>query len=131
MKNFRTKIVFYDGRRFFVEESTKIVESRDIEMAREMVPPGCYGFTFCDVSFELATTESGETIEVNHERCNYSPTYFMPGAQIWTVDDVRAMGKDQRILLSNMEGNGYKRVVRTVTGNVIPMEDQDVVLEPR
>ncbi len=46
------------------------------------------------------------------------------------VADVERLDGDHSILLSNMRGNGWERVVLTRRGNFQPLESGDVVLSP-
>lgn len=122
-------------RRFFPETEEETVESRDPEMAREKCPPGVCCFQFCDVEFERATTEEGETVEVHHTCVDYSPRYYMPPAEVWTLEDAKAKRNADperyRILVLNMECNDMVHVVKTCTGNITEFNDGDVVLDPR
>lgn len=49
---------------------------------------------------------------------------------VFTADQVEALGSDYRTLLQNMRGNRWERVVRTRIGNWQPIEGNDVVLAP-
>lgn len=62
-------------------------------------------------------------------RKDVSPmTYY---GEILTLDQVKALpGDDYRILISNMECNGWDRVVRTVRGNFYNLKDGDTVVRP-
>jgi hypothetical protein len=50
--------------------------------------------------------------------------------EVLTADDIERLddGHDYSILLANMRGNGWERVVRTRRGNFQPVEPVDVVL---
>ena len=52
--------------------------------------------------------------------------------EVLTAADVEALddGQDYSILLSNMRGNGWERIVRTNRGNFQPVEAHDVVIAP-
>lgn len=59
-----------------------------------------------------------------------SSSYRIYIGEALTAADVEGLddGDDHTILLSNMRGNGWKRVVRTRRGNWQPVEPGDVVL---
>lgn len=132
MKYKRSKVVFIDMRSFFPETTYEDVETRDVGAAKARCPAGCCCFKFCDQQYEKATTESGETIEVNHKDVNHSGNYYMPPNELLTSEDLKqlaAINPDKyRIALSNMRNNGYTRVVQTRTGNLCPLNEQDVLL---
>jgi hypothetical protein len=69
----------------------------------------------------------GESGELTGEWKVCSP-WTMHGREE-TVEEIRERADpNERILLSNMECNGYKRVCRTEYGQAIPLKDDDVVV---
>lgn len=59
--------------------------------------------------------------------CGPSQGYRIYVGEALTAADVERLPDDHSILLSNMQGNGWDRVVRTRRGNFQPVEDGDVV----
>jgi hypothetical protein len=61
-----------------------------------------------------------------------SSRYRIYVGEVLTADDLEHLPgiADYSILLSNMRGNGWERVVRTRRGNFQPIEPGDVVLAP-
>lgn len=106
----------------FPEESTYEVETRD--PAKLDIPKGAYAFTFHD---QEVTTFEGETLTGKPK--NHSARYYIAdNACVYTLEEVKNLFPDKRILISNMEGNGYKRVIRCNKGNFQPFEDDDVLI---
>ena len=101
------QITFYYPGLFFSESSTE--EFDNIESIK--IPKGCFCFT-------MAGTKG---------------KYYL--GKPYTLENVQQeadeLGKqeDYRILISNMEGNGYKRVVKCITQNWQPLEKDDKVFE--
>lgn len=108
-----------------VDESTKQeVTNRSVLLD---VPEGAFAFHFFDV-YVTRMHDGFTNREVHSKRFNESPMYY-PGGQAFTLEQVQALGdKSHSILVSNMECNGYKTVVRTRWGNWKPFKAGDVVL---
>lgn len=120
MAETRTYVEFFYPGAFFDETSTREVQSRDSNVS---VPDGAFGFRFFDV---MSTDEGG--VKMVSDKLNLSPMHYY-GGRIMTLDEVRHEMPDARILISNMEGNGYARVIRCRTGNFKPFEDGDIFIE--
>jgi hypothetical protein len=81
-----------------------------------------YGFRF--------TTRGREENDLDSKVVAKSCFYYLSG-KIETIEQVRERNDPkERILLSNMENNGYKRVIRITRGWswTQPLDDGDVVL---
>jgi len=105
----------------FAETECREVKSRDHRRLRK-IPENCYGFRFFD---RTETKVDGE--KLYGDRKNYSGTYFID-AYTYSLQDIKDQFPDQKILISNMECNGYKRVVRTRRGNWQPLEKKDKII---
>lgn len=101
------------------------VESRDPQAVADKYPDA-YCFQFCDQTSKEITVD-GETKRVSGKRKNLSPKYY-PNGLVLTVEDLRKMPGDYRILITNMECNNWPKVVRCRTNNFQPFEEGDVVL---
>jgi len=124
---------------FFSEEGASVrIDNPGTETA---IAP----FKDSDTWFAITVTESwwqrweSEEGDVEWRPCK--PTLATPVKQhviyrgeVLTADDITRMavddGPDYSILLANMRGNGWDRVVRTNRGNFQPVEPGDVVLAP-
>lgn len=116
-----TYIEFYYRGAIFAETSVKEVASRDTKGVD--VPEGSYGFRY----FDMMSTEEGG-VKMTSGRLNISPIHYY-GGRIMTLDEVRREMSDAHILISNIENNGYTRVIRCRTGNFVPFEDGDIYIE--
>jgi hypothetical protein len=112
---------FYPGS--FVSESS-VQEVADRNPPAEL-PKGAYGYRFFSRS---EVTQDGETLRGQPK--DHGPMTYCGEAM--TLEDVKALtpAGDYRILVSNMECNGWDRVVRTIRGQFMPLNDGDVVLPP-
>ncbi len=97
------------------------VESRDIGSLR--VPDGAFGFQF----FDQLSTMVGK-VELVSGRLNKSPMHYY-GGRVMTLEEVRAEMPEERILILNMECNGYDRVIQCRYGNFKPFDADDVYVE--
>lgn len=110
---------------FFSEDSSKEVADRD--PAKVEVPQGAFCFSFYDQIVGVAI-EGGKEIPVSSGALDRSPKYYY-GGKVYTVEKLKEEFPNERILISNVEGNGYKRAIKCRTGNWQPLEDSDVFIE--
>ncbi len=113
-------VTFYYLGIFMSEESSQEVESRDV-MALD-VPDSAFAFEF----WERTETEvDGEALKGQPK--NRSGRYY-PEGRVMSVADVLVEDTDNRILVSNMENNGWDHVVKTRRGNYQPFLATDRVI---
>jgi hypothetical protein len=123
-------VQFLSGGILFSEEQRLETEERDLKKIIELCKKYNYGFRFGHEKYEMATTDKGERVEVNHHSEFDSGIYFLPPAEIMTVEDVEERNVNGRynILLSNMRGNNFEKVIHTRTGNIFDFNPVDSVL---
>ncbi len=88
-----------------------------------VLPRGAYGYRFFS---QEEVEQNGELFR--SDRKDVSPvTYY---GEVLTLEDVQALtpSSDYRILLDNMKSNKWERVIRTVRGNFLWLDDDDVVV---
>jgi len=105
--------------------STSEVSSREISQLK--VPSGAFGFRFFDVLI-TASRADGEEIELRSDPFAWSPMFYY-GGRIYTEAEVAAELPNSEILLSNMRGNDWNRVIQTRCGNFKPFTDEDILVE--
>ncbi len=123
-------VTFYSPGTFVSETTEKPIASWDVETAktmardiRERYGAAPYGFQF--------TTRGRTKDELDSKVVSKSPFYYL-GGKVETLAEVEARASaSDRILLDNMRGNGYARII---TNNnswrwTAPLKDGDVVLE--
>lgn len=66
--------------------------------------------------------------ELRGKARDYSPTTYR--GEVFDLERVKREHPDKRILIQNMQGNGYDRVVRTAFGQLFPINDTDIVISP-
>lgn len=98
----RRFVEFMYAGSFTADYSSKEVDHAD--PAQVSVPKGAYAFRFYDIR---EIVEGGVTLKSG--RLNQSKTFY-PGGSLKTLAEVRLM-PDSRILVSNMECNGWPAVV--------------------
>ena len=121
-------VTFYSPGTFVAETTDQPIDEWDtaqaVEMADEIVErhgARPYGFRF--------TTRARTAEQLDSERIASSGMYYI-GGMIETVDDVRANQEGRPALLSNIEANGWDRVVTTTRGYrwTQPLRPGDAVL---
>jgi len=102
-------VTFLSPGSFVHEETTKPIDSWDIEKAKEMARNikerhGATPFAF------VFTTRSRKDDELDSREVKRSGRYFL-GGRVMTLAEVKAEMPTERILISNMECNGYAKIV--------------------
>lgn len=109
----------------FSESSTHEVESREVSKVK--VPKNAFGFKFFDI-LSVVVDADGKKVQLTSEHINVSPMHYY-GGKLYTVAELKREFPNERTLIGNIEGNGYKKAVRCRTGNWQPFEDTDVFVE--
>jgi len=112
-------VEFYYAGVFMSETEVRSVERRDLSNVK--APKNCFGFRFFD---REETEVDGEMLKGKMK--NYSGYYYF--GTVYTKEDVEKYVDNNKILLSNMSGNGYDRVVKTRLGNFQPFYKEDVIM---
>jgi hypothetical protein len=122
-------VTFYSPGTIVAETTEKPIDSWDVDAAVKMAETITerhnarpYGFRF--------VTRGREENDPDSKVVANSVFYYLRG-KIETIERVRERNDPkERILLSNMEGNGWKRVIRITRGWswTQPLDDGDVVL---
>lgn len=121
---------FFSPGTFVAEETVKPIESWNIEEAQAMArsikeryDARPYGFCF--------VTRERKKGELDSKEVKRSSTYFL-GGEVLTLKQVKARNDpNDKILISNMEGNGWDRIVdnRNSWRWIQPLRKDDVVLD--
>lgn len=122
-------VTFYSPGTLVAETTEKPIDAWNVDAAVKMAETITerhnarpYGFRF--------TTRGREPDELDSKVVANSVFYYLSG-KVETLEEVRKRNDPkERILLSNMEGNGYKRVIHITRGWpwTQPLDDGDVVL---
>jgi len=108
---------------FFPEESNQEVSTRNINELE--IPKDVYAFHFYDVKYVQAVDEE-EKEHIITSIQNKSPRYII--GEVYTHEQIIAMGNKFRILASNIKQYETKSGVKTYLGNWQPLLEDDVVL---
>lgn len=82
------------------------------------------------VSTAVWTRFTSEEGDVLWKQMDALRTFTVHVGQEYTAEQVEQLPGDHDILLANMRGNGWAKVVRTRCGNWQPVEVGDVVMTP-
>lgn len=107
------------------ESSSQEVASRDL--LKLEVPENAFGFRFFDV-LSMTVEVEGEEVELTSKTLNKSATHYY-GGTVYTAAQIKRQFPDEKILISNIEGNRYKKVIKCRTGNWQPFQKDDVLVE--
>lgn len=123
-------VEFYSPGTFVSETTAKPIPAWDVDEAVRMATSVSerhnatpYGFRF--------TTRGREDDELDSRQIAKSPFYYL-GGTVETLAGVKARATDaDRILISNMECNGWDRVITNCNSWRVtrPLEDDDVILD--
>lgn len=122
-------VTFYSPGTFVVEETTLPIDSWNTDEAMRMAEGITERHNAKPFSFRFTTRTRGDN-DLDSKVTDKSPTYYF-GVKVETLAEIEAR-RDPRddILISNMRGNGWPRVVRTTSGwrTTMPLLDGDVIL---
>lgn len=123
-------VTFYSPGTFFHEETTKEIESWDVQLAKKMAHTITERYHATPFAFQFSTQKGGGE-NWNPKIVKESPKYYL-GGKIETLSEVKARATEKdRILISNMECNGWKRIITNTNSYRItqPFQDKDILLE--
>jgi hypothetical protein len=122
-------VTFYSPGTFVAEQTTKAIPSWDVDLAvamssdiKERHGARPYGFRF--------STRGRGPNDLDSKEIANSPMHYI-GGKVETLVDIKARAlPDERILISNMECNGWDRVWVATEGWrwTQPLRDGDVVI---
>jgi hypothetical protein len=105
-------VTFYSPGTFVAEDTIKHIPSWDVETAKRMVHSIKERHGATPYAFQFSTRGRNDT-DLDSKVIATSPLYYL-GGKIETLEEVKTRATDKdRILISNMEGNGYKRIITT------------------
>ncbi|MEK7631382.1 MAG: hypothetical protein AAB445_00740 [Patescibacteria group bacterium] len=121
----KTYIEFLYPGVFLNESSTQEIKTRDV--SRVKVPKNAYCFKFFDI-LSLAVKTEGEEVLLTSERINVSPRHYY-GGKLYTIAELKREFPNERVLIGNIEGNGYKQAIRCRTGNWQTFTETDILIK--
>jgi hypothetical protein len=110
---------------FMDESSTVEVNGRTIEQIARTADISVFAVRTFKV-LEGTAQVGDKTVKVRSERFDVSPQAFV-GGDVFTLEEVKTQFPQHSTLISNMEGNGWNRVIRARTGNWKPYEGEAVL----
>jgi len=123
-------VTFYSPGTFVAETSIKEIESWDVQAAQRMADSISERYGAKPYGFRFSTRSRGPD-DLDSSTTATSPMYYLPHCKVETLAEVEARNDPkERILLSNMRGNGYDRIIVTTEGwkCAQPLLANDVVL---
>lgn len=123
-------VVFYSPGTIVAETTIKPIDSWDVEQAIEMAKGikerhGATPYGFCFITKERTAKE------LDSQETQRSNMYYL-GGNVYTLEEIKARNDPKdKILISNMEGNGYNKVIVNNNSWQItqPFRKDDVVLQ--
>lgn len=123
-------VLFYSPGTFVSETTEKEIDSWDVEKAKKLARTikerhnaSPYGFCFI--------TRERRDDELDSKVTKTSNTYFL-GGKVLTLNDILAKDDpNDRILISNMQNNGWDRVIENTNSwkVTLPLKSDDIILE--
>ena len=123
-------VTFYSPGTFVSEETTKPIDSWDIEAAQEMAHGIVERHAATPFAFQFSTRGRGDD-DLDSRKIATSPVYYL-GGRVETREEIEARNDPkEEILRSNMRCNDYAKVV--VNDNswrtTRPLRDTDIILD--
>ena len=123
-------VIFYSPGTFVAETSTKPIESWDVNKAIGMVKEIKERYNATPFGFRFSTRARKDD-ELDSKEITRSNMYFL-GGKVLSLDDIKAENNpSNRILIRNMECNGYDKIIKNNNSWEItqPLRKDDVVLD--
>ena len=123
-------VEFFSPGTLFSEVSKEEIKSWDVDKAVEMAKNIKERHGATPYGFQFVTRERGPK-DFNSKETKRSNTYFL-GGKLFTLAQVKARNDPaDKILISNMEINGYKQVIENNNSwkATLPFNDGDILLE--
>ncbi len=123
-------VEFFSPGTFVAETSTKPIDSWDVDVAMNMARGVKERHGACPYGFQFITRERQDN-ELDSKEIKRSAMHYLGGV-VETLAQVKARATDkERILVANMEGNGYKRIITNTNSWrwTQELKDDDVVLD--
>lgn len=122
-------VTFFSPGTFVAEQTTKPVDSWDVEAAKTMAETITERYSAVPYAFQFLTRERGPD-DLDSKITERSPMYYI-NCKVETIAEIEARNDPKEsILRSNMRGNGWDKVVVTTKGWrwTQPLASGDVVL---
>lgn len=123
-------VTFLSPGTFVAETNVKPIASWDVNLAMDMARTIVQRYNATPYAFQF-TTRGRSDSDLDSAVIATSPTYYLGGV-IETLEEIEARNDPkERILATNMRGNGYARVIRNENSWrwTQPFNDGDVRLE--
>lgn len=122
-------VTFYSPGTFVAETTEKPIDSWDIETAKKMAAKITERYDATPYAFKF-TTRSREDKDLDSHVTKTSPMYYLNCKVVTLAEIKKRNAPKDSILISNMEGNGWDKVVQSTKGWqwTQPLEEGDVVL---
>ena len=123
-------VTFYSPGTFVSETTERAIAAWDVKAAMKMANEIIERYGATPYSFRFTTRSRGPN-DLDSKQSAQSPFYFL-GGKVESVADVeRRADPKESILLSNMKGNGWNRIITNDNSWrwTQPLEDDDVVLD--
>ena len=121
-------VTFYSPGTFVAEQTTKPINSWDVQKACKMARKIVERYDAKPYAFTFSTRERGAK-DLDSKETKRSGRYFL-GGRIMTLDEVKKEMPDQTILITNMEINKFEKIVVNDNSwrSVQPLGKNDTVL---
>lgn len=123
-------VTFYSPGTFVAETSEKPIEKWDIDLAKQMARDIKERYNATPYGFRF-TTRGRDDNDLDSRVIASSPLHYL-GGKVETLGQVKARATDKdAILISNMEGNGWDRIITNDNSWrwTQPLNDDDIVVE--
>lgn len=123
-------VTFFSPGTFMAEETTESIDEWDVNKAIEMSRNIKERYNAFPYGFQF-TTRSRDDDELDSKVVAKSPFYWL-GGEVLTLEQVKShRNPDDEILISNMENNGYNKIIINTNSWkwTMPLEKTDIVLD--
>jgi hypothetical protein len=123
-------VTFLSPGTFVAEDTTKPISAWDVKLAQRMAKKITERYNATPYGFYFTTRERNAK-ELDSKETKRSGIYYLPHCRVETLEEIKGRNDPKEaILVSNMECNGWDRMVTTTKGWrwMQPLGKNDVVL---
>jgi hypothetical protein len=123
-------VTFFSPGTFVSEDTTKEIDSWDVEKAKKMAHSITERYAATPFGFQFTTRSRGSD-DLDSKVSAKSPMYYL-GGKVETLEEVEARNDPkEEILRANMRCNGWHRIITNTNSwkHTAPLNKGDVVLD--
>jgi len=119
----KTFVTYFYAGVFVADTSTREIKNKN---GRQRFPPGAFAYQFYNHDYIIMP--DGKNVPMGDDYDCSGLHYRAEGSNIYTLEQVKKLFPKEKVMISNMECNGYKKVIKTHIGNWRELNEEDKIV---